>query len=150
MLEVDARLSMAVSYAIHASGVVEICVDERPWQPPSPWVDRVASVDWPVGGRAEPLPYLVNRAPFYGFKDYAAAVSHAAAVRHFDGAAVVELGEQTTNGRRWMRRLMCVPRDRVDRIAALIEAADKGLIVEADPMESDRGRPGMRDRASTG
>ncbi|MHB8952327.1 MAG: hypothetical protein ACYC4U_05055 [Pirellulaceae bacterium] len=135
VLAVDERLSMAVSYYVYAAGSVEIWVDERPWQPPSPWADRVATIDWSIGGTPEPLPYLVNRAPFYGFKDFAAVLHHAATVHRLGHTAVVEFGEETTNGRRWMRRLLCVPPDRVDRISALIEAADKGLIVETEPME---------------
>ena len=106
VLTVDDQLSMAVSYYFHASGAIEIWIDERPWQQTSPWVDRKATIDWPVKGAVETLPFLENRAPFYGFKDYAAAVRHVAVVHRFEKAAVVELGEETTNGRRWMRRLL--------------------------------------------
>ena len=81
------------------------------------------------------MPFLENRAPFYGFKDYAAAVRHVAAIHRSDKAAVVELGEETTNGRRWMRRLVCVPRDRADRIPALVEAVDEGMIVDVEPLD---------------
>ncbi len=135
VLAVDQRLSMAVSYYIHASGVIEIRIDERPWHGVSPWVDHAVAIGLPLKGEMETLPYLENRAPFYGFKDFAAAVSHVAVVHRCAEVAVVELGEETINGRRWMRRLLLAPSERTNQLDALVEAAEKGLIIEAEPMD---------------
>ena len=135
VLAVDQRLSMAVSYYIHASGAIEICIDERPWHGVSPWVDHDAAIDLSLKGASEALPYLENRAPFYGFKDFAAAVSHVAVVHRCAKVSVVELGEETTNGRRWTCRLLLVPSERSNQLDALVEAADKGLIIETEPMD---------------
>ncbi len=136
VLDADDRLSIGLSYRIHACGLVEIWSDERPWQGASPWVDHAAEIKLPLAGSAEPLPYLVNRAPFYGFKDYAAAVKHVAAVRRRTRAGVLELGEETTNGRRWNRRLYVMPADRAAQAAALAEVAEKGLVVDITPMST--------------
>lgn len=135
VLTVDEQLSMAVSYYFYASGLVEIWVDERPWQQTSPWVDHNAAVAWTLNGAVETLPLMENRAPFYGFKDYAAAVRHAACIHRLEKTVVVELGEETVNGRRWMRRLFCMPHDREDRVADFVEAADEGMIVTTEPVD---------------
>lgn len=135
VLDSDDRLSLGLSYRIHACGLVEIWSDERPWQGASPWVDHSVDVFFRLVGQGKPLPYLVNRAPFYGFKDYAAAVKHPAALYRSPRVAVLELGEETTNGRRWNRRLFCVPADHADHASDLVEAADKGVIVEVIPVK---------------
>ena len=134
VLDSGDRLSLGVTYRIHACGLVEILSDERPWQGQSPWVDHSVDVAFRLIGQGESLPYLVNRAPFYGFKDYEAAVKHAAAVRRRPRASVLEVGEETTNGRRWNRRLYCIPADRAARTEALVEAVDKGVVVDVVPV----------------
>jgi hypothetical protein len=136
VVDADDRLSIGLTYRIHACGLVEIWSDERPWQGVSPWVDRAVDIKLPLAGSAETLPYLVNRAPFYGFKDYAAAVKHVAAIRRRTKAAVLELGEETTNGRRWNRQLYVMPADRAAQAVSLVEIAEKGLVVDITPMSA--------------
>jgi len=128
--------AMALSYRIHSCGPVEIWSDERPWQGVSPWVDHALEISLPLGEKAEPLTYLVNRAPFYGFKDYAAAVRHVAAIHRRGGTALLELGEETVNGRRWNRRLYPIRQEdaaKAGDAVELAELADKGLIVQVAP-----------------
>jgi len=126
-------LRTALTYRVHPSGMVEVWADERPWEGRSPWVDHAIEYSLPLAGRAEPLTYLLNRAPYYGFKDYEAAVKHPAAI-HRDGlTTVVELGEETTNGRRWMRRLCVAPRGREGAVNDLVELADEGFVVDVRP-----------------
>jgi hypothetical protein len=132
-LRSDERLAVGLTYRIHACGLIEVWVDERPWQGVSPWLDHAARINLPLAGRAEVLPYLVNRAPFYGFKDYAAAVAHVAAVYRQPRSAVLVLGEETGNGRRWNRSLTLIPPDHAARADALVAAAEQGLIVDLEP-----------------
>ena len=133
VLDVSDRLSMGVTYRVHRAGLVEIEIDERPWKGASPWLDHAAEIALRIAGESETLPELVDRAPFYGFKDYAAAVKYAARVYRRPEGAVVELGEETTNGRRWVRRLHVVPAADTARVAELIKLASEGLVVEAVP-----------------
>ena len=98
-----------------------------------PWLNCSAAVTLGLSSAPEALPYLVNRAPFYGFKDYAAAVKHAAAVYRRSKAVVVELGEETTNGRRWNRRLWIAPAVDSGRVHELVKLADEGLVVDVEP-----------------
>ena len=44
------------------------------------------------------------------------------------------LGEETSNGRRWNRRLLLVPQDRAAQIDAMVEASQQGMIVDLEPM----------------
>ena len=135
VIEFDERLSMALSYRIHASGLVEVSLDERPWHGVTPWLDHAGEIKLSLRGPGESLPYLVNRAPFYGFDDFASVVHHAAAVRRLPKASVLELGEETTNGRRWNRRLFLLPSDRNPHaITELAEAVDKGVVVDVIPV----------------
>ena len=133
VLDVSDRLSMGVTYRVHRAGLVEIEIDERPWEGVSPWLDHAAKIALRLAGEPETLPELVDRAPFYGFKDYAAAVKYAARVHRRPGGAVVELGEETINGRRWVRRLHVVPVADMSRVADLIKLASEGLVVEVMP-----------------
>lgn len=133
VIEVDERLAMALSYRIHACGQVEVWLDERPWQGASPWVERSAEIALPLSGATETLPHLLNRVPFYGFKDYEEVVKHVASVRRLPKAGVLELGEETTNGRRWNRRLFFLPGARAGEAATLAKAADEGVIVDVAP-----------------
>lgn len=141
VLEAGDRLAMALTYRVHPSGLVEICSDERPWQGVSPGVDHTVEYALCLEGEEEVLPYRVNRAPFYGFKDYAAAVRHVAAIHRTPQAAVLELGEETVNGRRWNRRLYLIPAGKTARVGNgrravpndLAELADEGLIITVTP-----------------
>jgi len=129
----DGGPETALTYRVHACGLVEVWADERPWVGRSPWVTHGAEYALALAGDAEPLPYLVNRAPYYGFKDFEAVVKHPAAVHRVGGVAVVELGEEVANGRRWCRRLYLVPPGQLARTRDLVELADEGLIVELEP-----------------
>ena len=95
---------LALTYRIHASGLVEIWSDERPWTPPSPWVAYAVKTTLHPAGQQELLPYLQNRAPFYGFKDYWAAVNFSGSIYRAADQAMLEIGEETINGRRWNRQ----------------------------------------------
>ena len=132
LMELDRQLSMALTYRIHACGLVEIWVDERPWKGVSPWVDHAGDIKLSLGGPAEILPHMVNRGPYFGFKDFASAVEHTAAIHRKANLAVLELGEETTNGRRWNRRLYFLPGDPA-RAAVLADAIDKGIVVDVEP-----------------
>jgi hypothetical protein len=135
VIKFDERLSMALSYRVHANGLVEVLLDERPWHGVTPWLDHAGEIRLSLRGPGESLPYLVNRAPFYGFEDFASVVQHAAAVRRLPKASVLELGEETTNGRRWNRRLFFLPSDRdPNAITELAEAVDKGAVVDVLPV----------------
>jgi len=127
-------LAMALTYRIHSCGVIEVWADERPWQGPSPWVTRAVEYSLPLAGNPETLPYLVNRAPYYGFKDLEAVAKHPAAVHRIGHSAVIELGEEIVNGRRWCRRLYVVPRGRLADTSDLVELADEGLVVDVEPL----------------
>lgn len=133
-------LALGLSYRIHAGGLVEIWSDERPWQGSSPWVGHAAQITLPLNGEASTLPLMVNRAPYYGFADFAEVVKHAAAVHRGAAGTLLELGEETTNGRRWNRRLYVTdklgPKDPPD---AWIELADQGLAVDPLPRVSPLG-----------
>ena len=135
VLDVDPRLSMALSYRFHACGLVEILVDERPWCGLSPWIDRKGEIRLLWGEPGRPIAELVNRPPLYGFKDYAEIVKHVAAVHRRAKATVLELGEETTNGRRWNRRLYLVPGDCAEHAAEFAQAVNKGPIVNVKPLD---------------
>lgn len=96
--------ALALTYRIHASGLVEIWSDERPWTPPSPWVGYAVKYSLAPAGQQELLPYLQNRAPYYGFKDYWAAVNFSGSIYRTADHAMLEVGEETINGRRWNRQ----------------------------------------------
>lgn len=128
------NLSLALTYRIHSGGLLEVLADSRPWQGVSPWVNHAADFALPLAGEATPLPYLANRAPYYGFKDYDAAVKHPATVHRLGSTALLDLGEETTNGRRWIRRLYAIPPGRLSNTRALIELADEGFVIEVEPV----------------
>jgi hypothetical protein len=144
VLEAGDRLAIALSYRFHASGLVEISSDERPWTGDSPWRNRAVEFALPLVpfhplygegrvGHREALPLLENRAPFYGFKDFAAAVRHPAAIHRGGRMVVLELGLETSNGRRWCRRLFPAPAVEPGRLRELVELADEGPIIEVEP-----------------
>ncbi|MFV2066753.1 MAG: hypothetical protein ACC645_07200, partial [Pirellulales bacterium] len=133
VLATPSGLNCSLTYRIHAAGVVEIWFDERPWQGTSPWLVHSATHCLKIQGKREPLSYLINRAPYYGFADYEKVVKTPATVYRFAAGAVVELGEELANGRRWNRRLYIVPPDRLERLSALVELVDEGLVVRVEP-----------------
>ncbi len=133
VVAVDDALAMALTYRIHSAGLIEICSDERPWQGRSPWLDRKASYSLSFKGEKETLAYLVNRAPFYGFKDYEKVVKTPAVVHRSAAATVVELGEEFSNGRRWNRRLYLTSPQNAPRAEVLAELADEGPILAIAP-----------------
>ncbi len=135
VLDVNDRLSMALTYHFFPSGMVELRLNGRPWQGISPWVDHEAVIDWQLAGQGEPLPHLQNRAPFYGFKDFDKAVRHIADVRQLSDVSVVELGEETTNGRCWSRQIAPLALPQREQLPALIESLEQGMVVELDPCE---------------
>ena len=120
LLHARGGVRAALTYRVHAAGLIEIWFDERPWEGTSPWLTQAAELRLKIRGDRESLPYFQNRAPYYGFKDYAQVVKTPAAVYRLDAGAVVELGEELANGRRWMRRLYLVPHERLERLASLV------------------------------
>jgi hypothetical protein len=128
-------LALGVTYRFHAAGVVEILSDERPWQGVSPWVNHAVALTLPLAGEAEALPLLENRAPLYGFKDFAVAVGFAGALHRQQGATLLGLGEETINGRRWSRRLFTrAPGAAGGGDVDLVALADEGLVVVPVPV----------------
>jgi hypothetical protein len=134
MLDSADGLSLGVTYRFHAAGLVEIVSDERPWQGISPWVNHAVDVALPLAGEAEVLPLLENRAPHYGFRDFAAAVRFVAAFHRQPGAVLLELGEETINGRRWSRKLFAAMGESGGSDADLVALADEGLVVVPVPV----------------
>ncbi len=137
LIETTGGPSMALTYRLHSHGMLDIVADSQPWTGTSPWCDHAAAYTLPLAGRAESLPCLENRYPFYGFKGYTASVRQAAAVRRGTRIGAIELGEETVNGRRWVRRVIPIdltgPADPND----LVEAADEGLVIDVLPMRND-------------
>jgi hypothetical protein len=134
LLETSTNLSIAVTYRVYANGVVDILADGQPWEGGSPWCAYAASYDLPMAGKATSIPHLEDRFPFYGFKGYAAAVKQAAYVRRGTRAGVIELGEETVNGRRWARRLAPYRLEDDAAVSGLIEALDTGYVVDVLPV----------------
>ena len=128
--------SMALTYRVHANGVVDILADGQPWQGISPWCSHAVTYALPLAGRAEALPYLENRFPFYGFKGYTASVKQTACVRRGTRFGMLELGEETVNGRRWARRVTPFGPGEFAAVESLAEATDQGLIVDVLPARS--------------
>jgi len=133
VITVDSALEMALTYRIHSCGAVEIVADERPWDV-SPW-DRFEA-DWSLvpAGESQDLVYLVNRAPFYHFKDFLKAVKQPAAIWSTLEGSVLEMGEEIINGRRWTRRLYAFKADDAQAGEALVELVDEGFVVDVTPV----------------
>ena len=131
---------LGLTYRIHASGCVEIWSDERPWQGISPWVDFAVDHRLKLAGSRENLPYLQTRDPFYGFKDYSSVVNLAGTIHHTPKADVMEFGENTINGRRWMRQLYLNPHPDPATTKALVEMVTEGPIVHVTPLAASLGQ----------
>ncbi len=127
--------AMALTYRIHAAGMVEICADERPWTGRSPWLHHALAFTLPLAGRREPLDHPLNIWPHYGFKEFVAVTRYAGELYRSDGLITLELGEETINGRRWNRRLMFTPDAPNARVADLVMYAHEGYTVEVAPMQ---------------
>ena len=136
LLETSTNLSIALTYRVYANGVVDIIADGQPWQGGSPWCAYAAAFDLPMAGKPAAIPYIEDRFPFYGFKGYTASVKQTAYVRRGTRAGVVELGEETVNGRRWMRRLAPYRLDDDPAVKSLIEALDTGYVVDVLPVRT--------------
>lgn len=136
LLETSSNLSIALTYRVYANGVVDILADGQPWEGGSPWCDYAAAFDLPMAGKSTSIPYLEDRFPFYGFKGYTAAVKQTARVRRGTRAGVVELGEETVNGRRWARRMAPYRLDDDPAVKSLVEALDTGYVVDVLPVRA--------------
>lgn len=127
---------MALTWRFHATGMVEATIDERPWRGTSPWMRSAARFNLALAGTPEVLPYLEERMPFYGFKDYNAAFDQVAEHRVLGETHLLAVGEETVNGRRWQRRLYAWPE--ADGMSAeALEMLDEGLVVTPVPVCSD-------------
>ena len=128
--------ALAVTYRLHASGMLEIVVDERPWKGRSPWLNHAVEYALPLVGAEQRFPYLENRWAFYGFREYTASVKSIACAHVGEKVGVLELGGESVNGRQFVRRLLPVSADQQARIADLAELADEGLAVEVLPVRT--------------
>ncbi len=134
LLEPSAGPALALTYRLHASGVLEIALDERPWTGTSPWLNHAvqAPLAWEDAG--EPLPYLESRMPFYGFKEYEASTREVARIHRGNAVNTLELEDQALNGRHFYRRLAAVPAENAARMKDLAEAMDEGFVIEVTPV----------------
>lgn len=139
LLEVAGGPQLGLTYRFHTGGLVEILSDGRPWEGDSPWLRHRVNVTLPLPGDPVALPYLENRFPFYGFKDFAASVKQVAHHYSAPSLAFVEIGEEVVNGRRWHRRLFPFAGNSEEDLAALIEIMDEGLVVDVLPMRTQPG-----------
>ncbi len=134
VLEPPAGPAMALTYRVHASGILEIALDERPWTGTSPWLDHAVQAQLAWDNTGEALPYLESRMPFYGFKEYTAATKEVARIHRGTAAATLELGDEALNGRRFYRRLVAVPAGSAARMKELAEGMDEGFVIEVNPL----------------
>ena len=125
---------IGLTYRLHAFGLVEILGDERPWQGISPWLDHQVEYALRLSGKQQTLPYLQNWAPAYGFPDYAASVKLVGTIYRAPRASVIEIGEETVNGRRWNRRLYVLPADKFSQVERMVKLATEGFVVEIQPV----------------
>ena len=126
--------ALVLTYRVHACGLLEIALDERPWTGTSPWLNHAvkAELTWESAGEA--LPYLESRMPFYGFKEYAAAAKEVARIHRGAAVSMLELGDESLNGRRFYRRLIAVPAEGAAKMKDLAEGLDEGLVIEIEPV----------------
>jgi len=133
ILEATDRLALAVSYRIHACGLVEICSDQRPWQGRSPCGGPRSRRG--VSHRRQKrgaTPVGESRAVLR-FKDFAEVVKHAASIHRYPQATVLELAKRLRTAAGGTRRPLCTASSRNRRSPDLAELADEGFVVEALP-----------------
>ncbi len=134
LLEPSIGPSLALTYRLHSTGMLEIVVDERPWSGRSPWLEHAVEYKLPLSGTPQRFPYLENRWAFYGFREYTAAVVSRACAYQSEQATVLELGSESINGRQYVRRLYPITTERAGQLHELVELADEGLVVDVLPV----------------
>ncbi|MDX9972843.1 MAG: hypothetical protein RBU21_07635 [FCB group bacterium] len=130
---------LALTYRLHRSGLLEIVADERPRQGESLWLHYAAEYSLAEIGQVEPLFYIEDRWPFYGFREYTATMTGTARVSRSDSGSTVVLGEETVNGRHYARRFN--PVDPSANAKAMAEMADEGLVVDVTPARVKPDKP---------
>jgi hypothetical protein len=138
VLEAPPAPALALTYRVHAAGWLEVAVDERPWSGASPWTRYAVQAKLSLLGEPSPIPLLEDRSAFYGFKEYAAATRMTACWHRLPAVTVLELGDETINGRHYGRRLFAVgatPGASLDQLAELV---DEGLVVDVRPLSTPR------------
>ena len=129
--------ALALTYRIHAFGMLEIALDERPWSGESPWLNYAVQAVLSLQGTTEPLPLLESRMPFYGYKEYAAVYKEVSRFHHGSAESVFEYGDGAINGRRFYRRLYALPAGQKARASDLVKSVNEGFVVEVDPVHSN-------------
>ncbi len=128
--------SVGLTYRIYANRQIEILSDERPWDRRSPWLDCCLEYELPLSGTSENLPYEQSHLPYYGFKDYAAAIKSVGIVRRGTKTFSFERGEESVNGRFWRRQLTFYPMSEWENRDGLLQLLEQGLVVQTDPIRS--------------
>ena len=123
--------SLALTYRLHSFGLLEIAVDERPWQGKSPWLDHIARTQLSLRGAARSLPLLEGRPPLYGFKDYSSSTRLISSLHQTTKAGLLQMGDGTINSRRFFRQLFVIKAG--EKMDDLVEIANEGLVVDIKP-----------------
>ena len=138
LLEPPEGPALALTYRIHAFGMLEIALDERPWSGESPWLHYAVRTALSLQGSTEPIPLLESRTPFYGFKEYTAAYKEVTRFHKSNSGSILEFGDEAINGRRFYRRLYAFPAERNAQAAELVKSVNEGFVVEVEPVHSDK------------
>jgi hypothetical protein len=133
--------AMALTYRVHTGGLVEILADERPWEGASPWLNYGVEYRLSLKCEGQPVPDFETQFPFFGFQDYDAVVKNTGTLHRTENLAVLEVGEESINGRRWHRRLYIAGQNQLTHIHDMFQVVDKGLVVDVIPasLRLDRG-----------
>jgi hypothetical protein len=99
-------------------------------------LEHAVEYDLELRGEEKLLPFFENRFGFFGFKHFAATVKFAGSLHSGEPVGTLEIGEETVNGRRWMRKLFPFRRAQQEKVDSLVEMADEGLIVNVLPKRS--------------
>jgi hypothetical protein len=121
--------ALGLTYRLHRSGLLEVVADERPWQGESPWLHYAVAYSLDAAGKGTAVPLIEDRWAFYGFREYTASVKTTA--KALDSGLVV-LGDETVNGRRFVRRFYPVAPGA--DLKAATELADEGFVVDVTPV----------------
>ncbi|MFO1498902.1 MAG: hypothetical protein U1G07_11010 [Verrucomicrobiota bacterium] len=127
---------VALSYRIYPCRQLEILCDERPWSGSSAWLRCGLEVRLAPAGAGEKIFGTQTHYPFYGFKDYPAAVKAVGMAYQAANTTLFEFGEESVNGRFWHRRLAAFSGKDWPRRQELIEHLEEGLVAEVDPLRS--------------